>query len=236
MHDKILHQCVRDDSHPSLSGKRVMTFEELLRIVGDEPVFETGLLLAGNKDPHALRVQLSRWVRAGKLYRLRRGLYALAPPYQRVRPHPFLVANHLVRPSYVSLQAALAYYNLIPEAVYMVTSVTTARPGERRTPLGVFLYRHVRPALFFGYRLEEVAPGQRAFVALPEKALLDLIYLQPARDLQAYLKELRLQNLERLDLQRLREFAERSGVAKLRRAVDLILALREQEEEAYELL
>ncbi len=211
-----------------------MTFEELLRVVGDEPIFETGLLLAGNKDPHALRVQLSRWVRAGKLYRLRRGLYTLAPPYQRVRPHPFLVANHLVRPSYVSLQAALAYYNLIPEAVYMVTSVTTARPGERQTPLGVFLYRHVCPALFFGYRLEEVAPGQRAFIALPEKALLDLVYLQPARDLQAYLKELRLQNLERLDPRRLREFAERSGVVKLRRAVDVVLTLREQEEEAYE--
>ncbi len=213
-----------------------MTFEELLRIVVDEPVFETGLLLAGNEDPNALRVQLSRWVRAGKLYRLRRGLYALAPPYQRVRPHPFLVANHLVRPSYVSLQAALAYYNLIPEAVYMITSVTTGRPGERQTPLGVFLYRHVRPAFFFGYRLEEVALGQRAFIALPEKALLDLIYLQSERDLQAYLKELRLQNLERLDPQRLREFAERSGVVKLRRAVDVILTLREQEEEAYEAL
>ncbi len=213
-----------------------MTFEELLRVVGDEPVFETGLLLAGNEDPHALRVQLSRWVRAGKLYRLRRGLYALAPPYQRVRPHPFLVANHLVRPSYVSLQAALAHYNLIPEAVYTVTSVTTARPGQRQTPLGVFLYRHVRPALFFGYRLEEVASGQRAFVALPEKALLDLVYLQPERDLHVYLQELRLQNLERLEPQRLREFAERSGVVKLRRAVEVILTLREQEEEAYEAL
>ncbi len=219
-----------------LNLENTMTFEELLRIVGNEPVFETGLLLAGNQDPNALRVQLSRWVRAGKLYRLRRGLYTLAPPYQRVRPHPFLVANHLVRPSYVSLQAALAYYGLIPEAVYVITSITTARPGKWQTPLGTFLYRHVRPTFFFGYRLEEVAPDQRAFVALPEKALLDLIYLQPARGLHAYLKELRLQNLERLDPGRLQAFAERSGMVKLRRAVDMILTLREQEEEAYEAL
>jgi len=178
-----------------------MTFEELLRVVGN---------------------------------RLRRGLYALAPPYQRVHPHPFLVANHLVRPSYVSLQAALSYYGLIPEAVYVITSVTTARPGQRKTPLGTFLYRHVRPTFFFGYRLEEVAPEQRAFIAHPEKALLDLVYLHPKNDLHTYLKGLRLQNLERLDPQRLREFAQRSGVVKLRRAVDVILALREQEAEAYE--
>jgi len=70
-----------------------MNFERLLRIVGDEPVFETGLLLAGEVDPRHVRRQLSRWVRAGRLYQLRRGLYALAPPYRKVKPHPFLIAN-----------------------------------------------------------------------------------------------------------------------------------------------
>ncbi len=213
-----------------------MTFEQLLRIVGDEPLFETGFLLAGDEDPATLRVQLSRWVKAGKLFRLRRGLYMLAPPYQGVAPHPFLVANRLVRPSYVSLEAALAYYGLIPEAVYTVTSVTTGRPGRRETPLGAFTYRHVRPRFFFGYRLEEVVPGQRAFLASPEKALLDVVYLQPESDLEAYLEELRLQNLERLDPRRLRHLAERIDSAKLRRVVDIILTRREREEEAYELL
>ena len=82
----------------------------MLEIVGNEPVFRTGLLLAGDVDPVHIRRQLGRWAKAGKVYQLRRGLYALAPPYQRTRPHPFLVANHLVRPSYVSLQSALAYY------------------------------------------------------------------------------------------------------------------------------
>lgn len=64
--------------------------------MGDEPVFEAGLLLAGDVDPSDVRRQLSRWVNAGRLYQLRRGLYALAPPFQKIRPHPFLVANRLV--------------------------------------------------------------------------------------------------------------------------------------------
>ena len=211
-----------------------MKFEQLLEVAQEQPLFHTGLFLAGEQNPAALRVQLSRWVKAGMLYRLRRGVYALAPPYRHVVPHPFLVANHMVRPSYVSLQTALAYHNLIPEAVYTINSITTRRPGRWETPLGRFAFRHVRQSFFFGYHLEEVAPGQHAFVAWPEKALLDLVYLQSGGDMIAYLEGLRLQNLEQLDPDRLQSMAERADSAKLRRAVERILALRKREQEAYE--
>src|SRR3990172_13404403 len=98
-----------------------MEFKQLLDVVGDEPVFETGLLLAGNVDAADVRRQLSRWTKAGRLYQLRRGLYALAPPFQKVKPHPFLISNRMLRGSYVSCESALAHYNLIPEGVPMVT-------------------------------------------------------------------------------------------------------------------
>ncbi len=78
-------------------------FAELIEIIGAEPVFEPGLLMAGNADPREIRRQLSRWRQAGKIYQLRRGLYCLAPPFQKVIPHPFLVANHMLPASYVSL-------------------------------------------------------------------------------------------------------------------------------------
>src|SRR6185369_8767235 len=105
-----------------------MEFAKLLQIVGNEPVFETGLLLAGAVDPKDVRRQLSRWTKAGRLFQLRRGLYALAPPFQKIKPHPFVIANRLMPGSYVSNQSALAHYGLIPEYVPVVTSVTTARP------------------------------------------------------------------------------------------------------------
>ena len=72
-----------------------MKFDSLLEAVGDEPVFETGLLLAGDVDPVAVRHQLSRWMETGRIYRLRRGLYSLAPPFRKILPHPFLVANRM---------------------------------------------------------------------------------------------------------------------------------------------
>jgi len=211
-----------------------MDFERLLRIVGDEPVFETGLLLAGGVDPRHVRRQLSRWVRAGRLYQLRRGLYTLAPPYQKVKPHPFLVANRLSRGSYVSLQSALAHCGLIPEYVPTVTSVTTTRPGRRETPLGIFEFRHLKPDLFFGYRRLDLGEGQAAFVATPEKALLDLIYLTPGGDAPEYLRELRLQNLDRLDLDALRRMAERFNRPKMARAVERIVERARAEAEEYE--
>jgi predicted transcriptional regulator of viral defense system len=213
-----------------------MEFVRLLQIVGDEPVFETGLLLAGDVDPKDVRRQLARWARAGRVYHLRRGLYALAPPFQKVAPHPFLVANRMVRASYVSCQSALAYYGLIPESVPVVTSVTTVRPGAWDTPLGRYEYRHLQPALFHGYRLEPIEQGQAAFVATPEKALLDLVHLQPGGAAPDYLSELRLQNLERLDLQQLVSQAARAHSPKLQRAAAFVQALARTEAEEYETL
>lgn len=206
-----------------------MDFSNLLEIVNAEPVFETGLLLAGPVDPADVRRQLSRWTAAGRLYQLRRGLYALAPPYQKIKPHPFVVANALVRGSYVSLQAALAHYGLIPEYTPVVTSVSTGRPGRWTTPLGDYQFHHVKSDWFHGYRRLALGGGQQAFVAAPEKALLDLLALSPGSDDPAYLAELRLQALEQLDLERLVHLAEASGRPKLRRVAQGVVELARAE-------
>lgn len=213
-----------------------MYFQQLLTIVGDEPFFETGLLLAGDVDPRDVRRQLSRWVRAGKVFQLRRGLYMLAPTYRKVVPHPFLTANHLRRPSYVSLHSALAHYGMIPEYAPAVVSVTTARPGALATPIGSFRYRHVRGGIFQGYEEIEVAPGQTAFVATPEKALIDTMYLTPGGGSREFLEGLRLQRLEKIKLENLEREAAVAGGDKLKRAVAVVVALAAQEDREYESL
>lgn len=90
-----------------------MKFGDLLTLVGDLPAFETSLLLAGECSSAETRRQLSRWASAGKIIQLRKGLYALAPPFAQNKPHPFVIANALVRGSYVSVQSALAHYGMI---------------------------------------------------------------------------------------------------------------------------
>ncbi len=202
-----------------------MKFAELLEKTGNEPLFRSSVLLAGEDRPAGVSKQLSRWVRSGRLIQLRRGVYALSKTYRKLDPHPFLVANVLRSGSYVSLQSALSYYDLIPDVPQMVTSVTTGRPETVSNALGVFRFRHVRKSLFYGYRSVSLADERHVYVAEPEKALLDLIYLVPEADDPNYIAELRLQSLEAIDEKKLLKLCEESGSAKLERAVRHIIGM-----------
>ena len=206
-----------------------MKWGNLLLKVADEPVFRTGFLAANGGSLGELRLQLSRWVKAGKLIQLTKGLYTLAEPYRKVTPHRFVLANAIKKASCVSLQSALGYYGMIPEHVPTVTSVTTQRPERVETPLGQFVFRHIKKSWFHSYQQMDLGSDQRAFIATPEKALLDLVYLTPGSDNYDFLTELRLQNFEQLDLDTIRELADKSKSPKLRQAAEFVAKLGDQE-------
>lgn len=201
-----------------------MRWTELLDAVGDSPVFETGTLLVRGVDSKDVRRQLSRWAASGNLVQLRRGLYAFggAQAHGRRRPHWFEIANRLVRGSYVSLTSVLSEQGVIPEYVPSVTSVTTGRPQVLTTPLGVFVYRHVRDEMFWGYESRELGAGAGVYVASLEKALIDLLYLARHPDDPAYLRQLRLQNLERIELDTCAAMAVKTGRASVVRAAEWV--------------
>jgi predicted transcriptional regulator of viral defense system len=201
-----------------------MNFTTLMDLVKDEPVFTTGLLKVPGVKPEQITLQLVRWVKAGRLIQLRRGVYTLAGAYRKVEAHPFLIANALNRASYVSLQSALAWYGMIPENVPVVTSVTTGRPERVKTELGILLFRHIKPDLFNGFRRIDVIGRQQAIIATPEKALTDLLYLTPGSDQEGYLEELRLQDVDDLDRKALQKGAASTGSGKVQRAVHRLLA------------
>lgn len=203
-----------------------MKFSDLLAAVGDEPVFETSLLLAGPSSPGGVRRQLSRWARAGRILQLRRGLYLLSAPWRKRQPHPFLIANRLAPGSYVSGLSALAFAHAIPEYVAEVTSIGPGRPHIRELPVGRFSFRHLKPERLFGYRAVAVGDEQQAFVATPEKALLDLALLHVDGDQPAYLAELRL-DYEALNLGTLAGLAKRGRSPKLRRVARQVHRLAE---------
>jgi len=210
-----------------------MRYDQLLNLVDNEPLFETSMLAEREPTSYHAQRRLVDWVKAGKVVPLRRGLYALPKAQRRIEPHPFMVANRLVPNSYVSLEMALRHYNLIPEHVAVVTSVTTARPGERENEFGRFLYRHIHPRYFFGMTRQQMMTGQTASIAYPEKALLDLIYLRKGGDDPAFIQSLRLQNLDELNLERLHAFAARFDKPKIHRAVPVIAAMAEAEMREY---
>lgn len=78
----------------------------------------------------------------------------------------------LYRPSYITSESALFYHGVIAQSPFLLTCVTTRPTRQIKTPLGIILYQHLKPSLFFGYQKES-----NHFVAKPEKAVLDFIYL-----------------------------------------------------------
>ena len=175
--------------------------------------------------PHFDRSNLSRWIDKGYLVRLRQDWYAFAD-LLRVPEFSRYVAQKMYTPSYISLHTALAYYGIIPEAVTQITSVTSNRTAHYNNAFGEYTYQTVKPQLFFGYEPVVLPQGYSYHLALPEKALIDLLYLYPQYDTEAALLDLRLDDWwmqEELKINRLREFSERTGHKALQKRVELLL-------------
>ncbi|MGM0579808.1 MAG: type IV toxin-antitoxin system AbiEi family antitoxin domain-containing protein [Bacteroidota bacterium] len=101
------------------------------------------------------------------------------------------MANRIYSPSYISMEFALSYYGLIPEAVYTITSVSSRKTITFDTLFGTFAYRHLKPSLFFGYQIEEWEDFP-VKLAQPEKVILDYLYLNPNLKTEKDWKALRL--------------------------------------------
>lgn len=179
-------------------------------------------ITAADEDPQAMRNQLTRWQKKGLLVSLRKGMYLLNSQDRKVDIDRYTVANILYEPSYVSLESALNFYGLIPERVSDVTSVSTRKTLQFKNDLGNFLYQHIQPRAFRGF--QKAGEGTNSFfMAEPEKAVVDFLYLNLSRfnnDTREVLEEsYRFQNIEDLDPRRLREMAGLFHTKKLMRVV-----------------
>jgi len=179
-----------------IKPKDITLVQQLLSL--NKPYFTPSDLekILGQKRP-VLYVTLNRLVKYGVLARLRRGVYQVAlraPDFARV-------ANQLVYPSYLSFESALSRYGILSQVPYVLTFATSQR--SRRMNLGEteVEFRQLKRELFFGYTLE-----QGLYVAEPEKALLDQLYMM-ARGLSSL--ALDGLNFSSLDRKRLRSYAIR---------------------------
>ena len=134
------------------------------------------LLLSLLKDYKRPNEKIHTLLNQGVLQSIKKGLYVIGPEVKAKKPETFLLANHIFGPSYISLDAALAYHGLIPERVYEVSSITVKASRDFKTPLGLFSYiRLPLPYYAFGLQQVKLAEEQFALVASPEKALTDKV-------------------------------------------------------------
>jgi hypothetical protein len=148
-----------------------MKYDDLLKLIQAPYFSRTDHLLDGQK---LFDYQISLWVKKGNLLRLRNGIYAFAKDKEKIKGEE--IASLIYAPSYLSLESALAWYGFIPEMVYACISITAKINRKFTNYFGTFLYRHIKPELFWGYTEIKTEHGHY-LIAEPEKALLDYLYL-----------------------------------------------------------
>jgi len=142
---------------------------------------------------------------------VRPGLWALGRD-----PDPFTVPPYLTAPfpAYVSGWSALARHGMIeqiPRAIFVSSSDRTRRAV---TSLGVYEIHHLAPELFDGFGGSQ----ESGYLAAPEKALFDTIYLRAPAGGGLHLPELELPS--GFDARRLHEWAGRIERRRLRTLVE----------------
>jgi len=155
-----------------------MTLSEALgkiKAIG-QPVFRTADIMVALdiKKSHASKL-LERLAQHGHVIRLMRGLWAMPESLEPLALVPHLTAPF---PSYVSLQSALYYHNMISQIPEVIYCVSLARTRTYETSVATISVHHIEGSFFFGY---EERGEHHVRMALPEKALLDILYLSQSK-------------------------------------------------------
>jgi len=196
-----------------------MEFRKFKEKVKNMPFFSSDVAEVFSASPLSLRNQFSRWKKLGLLQELKRGLYILGQGERQTPISRQAIAAILYQPSYISLESALSHYQMIPERVDAVMSVSPKKTRVFHNPQGTFNYRNLQTALNFGFLAKKDENGCPYFIAEPEKALLDYLYLNlgglDPKDGDILERFMRLQNRSILNKNKLFTYAQRFDVKKL---------------------
>lgn len=161
-----------------------MELEMKINQIGNIP-FSKHLMLDLLKNYKSPKDKISELIKSGEIISLRRGLYAVGSKSNSI-VHPFLVANHLRGPSYVSMETALSYWGMIPERTYEISSATTKTSNQYKNALGRFSF-HKLPTPYYSYGIKSVnvSSKQTVLIVTPEKAICDKILLTAGVNLRS---------------------------------------------------
>ena len=200
----------------SLESFPYFTIEAVKQLLGDESV------AAGT-----IRTALYRWMKAGQIIQLKKGVYMTRRFFELHGAHiDFLpmISAILIPQSYLSLEFILQRNDVLTEMTYPVTAVTLKQTRVFENKLGTFSYRNIKAELYQGYSFSEYMgiPIARATLA---KALFDFLYLRPGRGSSDLAEDLRL-NLEDFSENDKDEFAGFVEISNSRKMNHILKNLR----------
>ncbi len=180
---------------------------------------------------------LDYWIKtrlkSGEIIALKKGLFVSRLYLARIEETAGIyekyiqfIANVLRYPSYISLEYMLSIYGIIPEGVYVTTSITTKSSRLFINKLGNFRYQNIKQSLFLGYK-EFDYKNNPVRLATKAKALFDTIYLRSFGNssLEYELTEglrLNLNDFTNDDIDEFKKYVDLSNSVKMRRVVKIL--------------
>jgi predicted transcriptional regulator of viral defense system len=154
-----------------------------------------------NIKSESARVLANRYVKKNILIRAKRDMYMFRDRwYQFDLEKRFEIANLLQVPSYISFMTALSYYEVTTQMqVDYIESVALKRTTEIEIENTLFTFSRIKEKLYY-----EFSKTNNFFIATPEKALVDALYLM---SLGRYRLDLSAIDKDKLDQKRLEMIA-----------------------------
>ena len=148
-------------------------------------------LIWGVDQPELVRARVNDYVRRGKLYHIRKGIYAKDENYDK-----FELATKTYTPSYISLETVLAMEGVIfqyYESIFVVSYLSRELEVDKYK----IVYRKIKDEILVN--TEGIRQEKNYFIATKERAFLDALYLY---------KDYYFDNLELLDKDKVFELAK----------------------------
>jgi len=128
-------------------------------------------------EPDFLRSNLVNWIKKWYIKRITKWRYCLES-IDIDEKKLFFYSNNIYGPSYISMESALRYYDLIPEWVFMTTACTTKKTQKLSWDLWQFCYYNIKSSLFWWYDLIKNNNWFDFLMAWVEKTICDFFYLK----------------------------------------------------------
>lgn len=148
-------------------------------------------------EKRSLKVSLHRLVKKEVLTRLRRGVYQLSLTMVDVKR----IANQLYYPSYLSFESAFSHYGMLSQIPFTETFATIRKSKKMILAHTEIEFTQLKKDLFFGYTFKH-----DIYIAEPEKALLDELYMIGRGKRTLDIKEL---DLRKIDGERFNTYAKK---------------------------
>ncbi|GAB4027348.1 MAG: hypothetical protein Fur0011_5160 [Candidatus Microgenomates bacterium] len=184
------------------------------QIVAIDQIYEEA---RANWDLQQTKNLVVKLVRNGWLIRIKKGLYAISDLSNRgfLSLSPYVVANLLVKESYVSFESALAYHGMFDQLTSKIISVSTSKFKDTSLNNIEYDFLNVKDQFFFGWQ-EVIVDNQTVKIAHAEKALVDIIHFHRSK----YSIDLVIEKLKEyqgsLDIKRLNEFISKMSAVTIK--------------------